>query len=270
MNRKAVSDWDWIGKEEVTGDFSDVAVNSFNLMDGYYGRTMYTGAIRYKEASDFLVRCFDSFRMRKDLPLSDSHKIVDQIIELIFESPASILWLTKTKKPSVYLYEHPVSVCILSLCIGRLMNIPRHDLESLGISALLFDIGNVSIPRNLFESRDKYTGEDIDLVRDHTRLGRKILEGRMDVYAGASEVAYHHHERLDGSGYPLGVKANQLSLFTRIVSVADVYDAMTSDRYHMSSLIPADVLLHLKKGAGVQFDPDVVSALNAIVNVYRY
>lgn len=270
MNRKAVSDWDWIGKEEVVNDFSDFTVNNFNLMDGYYGRSMYSGAVQYKEASDFLIHCFDSFRMKKDLPLSDAHKIVDQIIDLIFESPSSILWVTKTKKPSVYLYEHPVSVCVLSLCIGRLMNIPRHDLESLGISALLFDIGNVSIPKNLFENREKYSSEDLDLMQDHTRLGRKILEGRMDVYAGASEVAFHHHERLDGSGYPSGVKSNQLSLFTRIVSVADVYDAMTSDRYHMSSLIPADALLYLKKGSGTKFDSDVVSALNAIVNVYRY
>ncbi len=268
MNNKCLSDWDWIGDNEVAVEKTDVFFRNFS--DGVYSRSMYFGAISYKQARDFVSACFESFRNKRDFPFSDLYPVIDSIIDVVFESPASILWVTKTKQPSDYLFEHPISVCILSVCIGRLLNMPRHDLESLAISSLLFDIGNVSIPINLFQSCEIYTSDDTDLMRDHTRLGRRILEGRMDVYAGASEVAYSHHERLDGSGYPLGITGDKISLFSRIVAVSDVYDAMTSEKAHMKSRIPGDALLYLKDNAGVKFDSDVVSALDNIVNIYRY
>ncbi|HEX6971091.1 MAG TPA: HD domain-containing phosphohydrolase, partial [Limnochordia bacterium] len=128
-------------------------------------------------------------------------------------------------------------------------------------AALLHDVGKVRIPAEILHKPGPLSAEEQRIVREHARHGYEILSAQAGVPAVAAEVAYQHHERLDGTGYPRGLSAADIHPFARITGVIDVFDAMTSEREFRSAFPPAQVLDLLSAGAGVQFDADTVRSL---------
>jgi HD-GYP domain-containing protein (c-di-GMP phosphodiesterase class II) len=164
-----------------------------------------------------------------------------------------------------YTAGHSGRVCRYSCAIAQAMTFDREELRKLGIGALLHDIGKIGIPDAVLQKPSRLSQEEFELIKTHPTVGRRILEA-VNGFAPYLDVVELHHENWDGTGYPRGLRGEEVPLSARIVHVADAYDAMTSDRPYRSGM-PAEAAFRiLGDNAGTQFDPAVV---DVFVEIWR-
>ncbi len=163
-----------------------------------------------------------------------------------------------------YTKGHSERVAQVAVALGRLMNLPENEIENLEYSALLHDIGKIGIDEAILSKDDGLTKEEFNKIKTHSALGAKIIEP-VDFLKNSYKAIYHHHERFDGGGYPDKIKEKDIPLAARIISVADAYDAMGSDRPYRKKLNREQILKELKEQAGKQFDPEVVKVLISLL-----
>ena len=160
-------------------------------------------------------------------------------------------------------HGHSERVVSFSLRLGREMGLGREELRSLEFGSLLHDIGKIGVPDAILRKPAALTPEEWHKMRVHPLLGKQILEG-IEFLEGAARVVAEHHEKWDGSGYPLGLRGEEIDLNARIFAVADAFDAMTSDRVYRAGRSYEAALAELEEFAGRQFDPEVVAAFRRI------
>jgi len=153
-----------------------------------------------------------------------------------------------------YEKRHSERVMNISLDIGQALNLDEEALKGLGIAAMFHDIGKISLPDEILNKQGKLTKEEYEVIKTHTTTGYDILN-TADEYSELAVHASSHHERYDGKGYPNGLKGDKIPLFSRIISVADAYEAMTSDRPYRSKMSKAKAVSEIVKYSGTQFDP---------------
>ena len=154
---------------------------------------------------------------------------------------------------------HSERVTELALKIGRVLGLEQKQLDDLHRGGLLHDIGKIGIPPEILDKAGKLTDEEYELMREHVRIGARILEP-IEAYAGIVPVVLHHHEYYDGTGYPDGLKGENIDLGARIFTVADHYDALISDRPYRAGLAREKVIGFIKEDSGMKYDPKVVKA----------
>ncbi len=167
-----------------------------------------------------------------------------------------------------YTRGHSQRVCDVSLMIGELLGLGNEAIEELRVGTILHDIGKIGVPDSILNKRAKLDAEEFEIMKAHPVIGYEICKPLM-LSEGVLMIIRNHHEKLDGSGYPDGLKGGELPLSLRIVCVADAFDAMSSKRPYRSILDPAVVLAELSKGAGSQFDPIVVEQLKEMLGSER-
>lgn len=170
-------------------------------------------------------------------------------------------------------YVHSVNVALLSNMIGRIVypDISDEELKVLTLAGLLHDIGKMMVPDNIIQKKGRLTLPEYNLVKTHVLFGNNILKGIDNLDPRIAEVAMHHHERCDGTGYPGGYKREQIEPFARIVAIADTYDAMTSDRAYRAAICPFDVIEMFEREGIVKYDvefllPFLEKAVQAYMN----
>jgi putative nucleotidyltransferase with HDIG domain len=154
---------------------------------------------------------------------------------------------------------HSERVTEVALKIGQTLGLDQKKLDDLHRGGLLHDIGKIGIPPEILDKAGKLTDEEYQLMREHVRIGARILEP-IEAYAAVIPVVLHHHEYYDGSGYPDGLKGEAIDLGARIFTVADHYDALISDRPYRAGLPRERVIGFIKEDSGTKFDPNVVKA----------
>ena len=193
---------------------------------------------------------------------------VDNIVDEILAEPRVLMGLADLRSHDTYTFGHSVDVCALSVAIGRAMEMPPQQLRVLGLGALLHDIGKIGVPAEILRKPGRLTAEEWRYIEEHPRLGFDILRRYHEVPVPAAHVAYQHHERLDGSGYPRGLAGDQLHPYGRIAAVADVFDAMCAPRTYRPSFPVHAVLAFLQENSGTLFDATAVSCLARVVAPY--
>lgn len=170
-------------------------------------------------------------------------------------------------------YVHSVNVALLSNMIGRIVypDISDEELKVLTLAGLLHDIGKMMVPDNIIQKKGRLTLPEYNLVKTHVLFGNNILKGIDNLDPRIAEVAMRHHERCDGTGYPGGYKREQIEPFSRIVAIADTYDAMTSDRAYRAAICPFDVIEMFEREGIVKYDvafllPFLEKAVQAYMN----
>ncbi len=159
-----------------------------------------------------------------------------------------------------YTFSHSVNVAVLSVVTGSVMGLNRTKLNELALGALIHDIGKVFIDRRIINKPGLLTPDELQEVRRHSELGHNHLRIHSKVPESALMAVLTHHEQFCGTGYPKGLMGETIPLFGRIICVADVYDALTSDRPYRKAMLPSDAIEYIMGGFGTTFDPKVVKA----------
>ncbi len=176
--------------------------------------------------------------------------------------------LTALKDYDNYTFTHMVNVSILVMAQARSLGIDGALLREFGLAALMHDIGKVRTPLEVLNKPDKLTDAEFAIMRMHVVDGAEILRRTPEIPALAPVVAFEHHLRLDGTGYPMGVKRASLNLGTMLCSISDVYDAMRSQRAYQGAYPTDRILGVLQKSDGLHFDQHLVRRFSQLMGLY--
>ncbi|UQD53212.1 hypothetical protein C0971_15140 [Bacillus methanolicus] len=217
-------------------------------------------------------------QLQNNSKLSESfviEKASKQLIELIrnlhshLKNDTDLLnLLTDVCSYDQYIFTHSLNVTLYSLAIGMHLKLSTKNLETLGLGAILHDVGKMKVPAEILMKPGKLTEEEFEEIKKHSEEGFRILRNVQTIPLLVAHCAFQHHERLNGSGYPRGIKGNEIHEFGKIIAVADVFDAVTSNRVYRQAMLPHEGLEILYAGAGSLFEIKIVEAFRKAVAVY--
>ena len=194
--------------------------------------------------------------------------IVDQLVDTISQESNSLIHIADLKSYDEYTYHHSLSVAVLSIAIGQELGLDSTQLKKLGRCAIMHDIGKIGVPTEIINKAGRLTKEEFELVKNHAAYGGWYLRngniGDIELWNAVS----HHHEKVDGSGYPKGITGRDIPLFSQIISVADVYDAVTSYRSYRDPMSPAEAAELVMSDVGRAFDYKIVVAFIEKLELY--
>lgn len=167
-----------------------------------------------------------------------------------------------------YIFTHSFNVTLYSLAIGMELGLNQKELETLGLGAVFHDVGKMKIPTEVLFKPGKLSEEEFQQIKQHPQDGFDILRHVQTIPLIVAHCAFQHHERLNGSGYPRKIKGSDIHYFAKIIAVADVFDAVTSDRVYRGAMLPHNGLEILFAGAGTLFDKEIVQAFRQAVAIY--
>jgi len=203
---------------------------------------------------------------RPDLPAA--LQAIDGLADAVTQNRTAVVALTAMRNYDNYTFTHMVNVAILTMGQARALGIEGRLLREFGLSALMHDIGKVRTPKAILNKPATLTDDEFQIMRRHTIDGAEILRRTPEMPVLAPVVAFEHHLRLDGTGYPVGVQRSALNLGTMLCSIADVYDAMRSQRGYQEAFPTERVLAVLKRNDGMQFDQHLVRRFVQLLGIY--
>ncbi|MDR2168430.1 MAG: HD-GYP domain-containing protein [Clostridiales bacterium] len=194
--------------------------------------------------------------------------IVDNLIDTLSSDSSGLVHIVNLKSYDDYTYAHSLSVAVISLALGKHLGLDAQTLKSLGMAAILHDIGKIKVSAELINKPGKLTDSEFETIKTHSEVGAAFLEGAEVGDRTLWCAVRSHHEKIDGTGYPRGLKGDNIPLFGRIISVADVYDAITSYRSYRNPMPPSEAFEVLMAGVGTAFDYEIISAFTRAVELY--
>lgn len=215
----------------------------------------------------FIISENDNWSNGEDA-LQQTKKIVEELIDELLYNKNLMVNMVDLKVFDEYTFYHSVNVAVLSIIIGIALNLTRPALYKLGLGALLHDIGKIFVDKDILLKREPLNAKELEEIKKHPTLGYEYLVSHFDIPAKAYLGSLHHHERFNGSGYPLSLSGKHISQVGRIIAIADVYDALTSDRPYRKALLPSDVMEYIMGGSSTMFDPDYVYAFTRKVAAF--
>ncbi|CAM3035007.1 metal-dependent phosphohydrolase [Pseudomonas floridensis] len=218
-------------------------------------------------ARDVVMTMFTEARMGQAMQMDDVQLLVDEISNSILRHPHALISLSRLKTSDEYTYMHSVAVCALMVALARRMGMQDDQVREAGVAGLMHDVGKMMIAPEVLNKPSRLTREEFEQVKAHPELGLKILEENLPVAAPVMDVCLHHHEKIDGSGYPHGLQGSQISLFARMSAVCDVYDAITSDRPYKKGWGVAHSIREMASWKG-HFDERVFQNFVKTVGIY--
>lgn len=199
---------------------------------------------------------------------AQAREVVGHLVRAITRNTTASLWLSNLKSRDEYTAIHCMNVCVLSLAFGRFLGLAQDELEMVGLGALLHDIGKMRTPDAILNKPGPLTPEEFAVMRRHPVDGYEAMRAAGDVPRPALEIIRSHHERISGRGYPDGLAGEDIPLAVRVVAIADVYDAMTSDRVYRDAM-PADKAIRIiYQGASEEFGKALVEAFIRCIGVF--
>ncbi|MGH8323543.1 MAG: HD-GYP domain-containing protein, partial [Steroidobacteraceae bacterium] len=193
-------------------------------------------------SGEAMRRIFTDVRLGNAVEPAVCAPLVDEVIQSINRHPDALLSLARLKTADEYTYLHSVAVCALMVALGRQLGLNDAQCHEAGMAGMLHDLGKAAMPQETLNKPGKLTPAEFAIIKQHPVRGYEMLLAGANVSEGVLDVCRHHHERVDGTGYPDGLKAEQISLLARMGAVCDVYDAVTSDRPYKSAWDPAEAL----------------------------
>jgi putative nucleotidyltransferase with HDIG domain len=183
----------------------------------------------------------------------------EKLLNHVINDETLITSLFDIKNMDNYTYKHCINVATISLIIGMKLELDRTNLENLFIGALLHDIGKLFIPKDIINKTSSLTFDEFELIKKHPAIGYHYLRENLKIDSPYTLIVLQHHERIDGKGYPLNLSGTKISHLSKIVSIADVFDALTSTRPYKIALCTNDVLAYISNNSGTMFDDKLVS-----------
>lgn len=214
-----------------------------------------------------MVAMFEELRMGQAVSAEQVLPVVDEISQSVLRNADALLGLVRLKTKNDYTYMHSVAVCALMVALARQLGMPENEVREAGLAGLLHDIGKMAVPNGILDKPGTLTDEEFRIIKSHPVSGHRILSKGSGMPASTLDVVLHHHEKMDGSGYPEGLANEQISRFARMGAVCDVYDALTSNRPYKEGWCPTKAI-RLMAGWKGHFDPVVFQAFVKSVGIY--
>lgn len=211
---------------------------------------------------------FSEARMGKAIEADQAMPLVEEIANSVMRNPGALIGLARLKTADDYTYMHSVAVCALMIALSRQLGLTDDETREAGLAGLLHDIGKMAVPTEILNKPGRLTDEEFVSVKEHPSAGHAMLLESKGVGAIALDVCLHHHEKMDGSGYPKGLKGEQISLYAKMGAVCDVYDAITSNRPYKSGWCPAESLKKMSEWSRGHFDEQVFQAFVRSIGIY--
>ncbi len=221
----------------------------------------------YRRSVPKIASMFGEARLGKVVDSAECNAMVEEISESVRQNPGALLSVVRLKRRDEYTYMHSVAVCALMLSQAREMGIEGEELRQCGVAGMLHDLGKAFIPTQILNKPGKLTSAEFTLVKTHPVRGHELLMQDAAASAPVLDVCLHHHEKVDGSGYPHGLSGGQISRIAKMGAVCDVYDAVTSDRPYKAGWDPGDALRQMAQWTG-HFDGYALQALVKTVGIY--
>lgn len=211
----------------------------------------------------------DEVALGKAIDVKEVQRSVSECVQSVIRNPETLRWISHIRDQDNYTAEHSMNVGLLAINFGHHLGLPEGELNALGFCGVVHDVGKTRTPNNVLNSKNILDADEFEIMKQHTVHGRDILMAHGgNMITGAVDVAFGHHEALDGSGYPRGINSTGISAHTRIVTLCDVYDAMTSDRVYKSGRPSIDALNVIHRHRGKKFDKKLASEFIRYIGLY--
>lgn len=194
--------------------------------------------------------------------------MMNMIIDDLSNQDEAMIMLMSMGTVDHYLFQHSLNVCVYSTLLGLSNGYNREELMTLGLGALLHDIGKTQINVNVLKKPDQLTNEEFTLMKRHAQLGYELLKDEPNLPLLVAHCAFQHHERIDGSGYPRGIKGNEIHDYAKWIGLVDSYDAMTTNRVYRTPMLPHDAMERLYAGSGSLYEQRMLQIFRDKVAIY--
>jgi HD-GYP domain-containing protein (c-di-GMP phosphodiesterase class II) len=222
----------------------------------------------YANANKLMQNLMHDVRMGKQIQIDKCVPVVDNIFDSMFSAPSALLPLAQMKTRDEYTFQHSVSVAALSIAFGRVLNLPHTEIKELALGGLLHDVGKAKVPGKILNKPGKLDDAEYLVMKTHAANTSDLLTNTEGVSKIALNAASQHHERYDGTGYPQGLKGDEISLHGQMLAIVDVYDAITSIRVYHKGMPPTEALRKMFEWSGSHFNPRLVQAFIKGIGVY--
>ena len=253
------------GNNGLPAEISSAMIVPLKIRDKVFGvitATVNQGKKRFVEKDLYYL----SFLAQNAAQAIENLALYENIYENLFATLYAFVKAVEAR--DLYTRLHSSRVTGLSIVLGKQLGCSKEELDILNFAGHLHDIGKIGIRDDILLKPGRLTEEEFEKIKDHPVIGAKILD-QLGLWEKERQIIRAHHERFDGSGYPDGIKHQDIPFLARILSVADVYDAMASDRAYRKKMEDAVIIKIINEGNGTQFDPDVVAAFNQAYNAGR-
>jgi putative nucleotidyltransferase with HDIG domain len=211
---------------------------------------------------------FSEARLGNAVDAAECLPLVDEIAGSVWRNPGALVSLARLKTHDDYTYMHSVAVCALMVSLARQLGLDEAKTRDAGLAGLLHDLGKAMMPSEVLNKPGKLTDAEFTIMKNHPMRGHELLLEGGTATAGALDVCLHHHEKIDGTGYPHGLRGDQITLLAKMGAVCDVYDAITSDRPYKNGWDPAESIRKMAEWRGGHFDDVVFQAFVKSVGIY--
>ena len=228
---------------------------------------MQQAAAVVKRSRRAVVSMFADARLGKALDADQCLPLVEDISNSVYRNPGALVSLARLKTADDYSYMHSVAVCALMVALARQLGMNEEQCRHAGLAGLLHDLGKAVMPTDVLNKPGKLTDDEFAVMKTHPERGHALLMEGKGAGEAALEVCLHHHEKMDGSGYPHGLAGEQIHALSRMGAVCDVYDAITSNRPYKAGWDPAESIARMASWKG-HFDTTMFSAFVRSIGIY--
>ena len=222
-------------------------------------------ALQKKDSSSSKV--FSTLKENDDY-FASIHEVAQELIDNILSNKDILVNLVDIKSMDNYTYQHCVNTAVLSLCLGIAMKLNKYELRDLCVGALVHDLGKVLISKDIILKSNTLSDDEFEEMKTHALKGYEYLRNTREISITSKMIVLQHHERYDGRGYPGALKGEEINKLARLVSIADVYDALTSDRPYRRSILPSEAMEYIMASSGTLFDPHMVFIFSRVIVPY--
>ena len=222
----------------------------------------------HREAKQVVKDLLNGVRMGKQVSVEQLDPLVERMVQSIFRNPDALLPLGRLKDHDHYTFQHSVSVCILLAAFARQLDMDQDRIRQIAIGGLLHDVGKAGVSEAILNKPAKLTDAEFLKMKAHAAQGSLILQNTPGITPISLDVAGQHHERFDGSGYPHGLKGEEISVYGRMAAIVDVCDAITSNRVYHKGMAPTLAMGRLIEWSTHHFDPTLVRLFVKCLGIY--
>lgn len=221
-----------------------------------------------EEAKRTTQRLMGEVKLGKQIEMHQVKKIVEQMTESVLNNKDALISLLRIKTADEYTYMHSLAVSALCISFARQLDFDADQIRQIGVGGLLHDIGKMKVPGEILNKPGPLTEKEFEIMKSHVKEGDRILNESTHLDAACICVTAHHHERLDGTGYPEGLKGDQISLFGQVAAIVDIYDALSSERCYKVAMSPHLALRKLLEWSRSYLNRNLVEKFIAHVGIY--